>query len=70
MLEIIWKEKFEEWTKRQKIISPKWFGERPGKKTDDIEKPKLDGEDGAGLTIGEEELEEEDEEEMDTDENE
>ena len=70
-LEIIWKEKYEEWTKRQKIILPKWFGERPGKKPGDTETPELDGEE-AGLAIGEEEFEEEDEEEeeLDTDEDE
>ena len=70
-LEIIWKEKYEEWTKRQKIILPKWFGEHPGKKPGDTETPELDGEE-AGLAIGEEEFEEEDEEEeeLDTDEDE
>ena len=42
-LEIIWKVKCEEWTKRQKIILPKWIGERPGKKPGDMETPELGG---------------------------
>merc|ERR1712207_134237 len=31
-LEAMWKEKYDEWTKRPKSRLPKWFGERPGKK--------------------------------------
>ncbi|XP_037070190.1 troponin T, skeletal muscle-like isoform X1 [Pollicipes pollicipes] len=34
-----WGEKYEDWTKRNKTRLPKWFGERPGKKTDDPETP-------------------------------
>ena len=43
-----------------------------GKKPGDTETPELEGEDAAGLAIGEEEFEEEDEEEeeLDTDEDE
>ena len=61
-LELIWKEKFEEWTKRQKILLPKWFGERPGKKPGDKETPEVEDEDAAGLAIADDEFEEEDEE--------
>merc|ERR1719464_108955 len=32
LLESLWKEKFNEWSKRPKARLPKWFGERPGKK--------------------------------------
>merc|ERR1712083_461474 len=32
-LENMWKEKYEDWTKRTKSRLPKWFGERPGKKS-------------------------------------
>ena len=31
-LEAMWKEKYEDWTKRPRARLPKWFGERPGKK--------------------------------------
>merc|ERR1711951_160198 len=43
-LEAMWKEKYEDWTKRTKSRLPKWFGERPGKKASDPETPE--GEDG------------------------
>jgi troponin T len=39
-LEAMWKEKYEEWTKRPKARLPKWFGERPGKKNGDAETPE------------------------------
>merc|ERR1711983_556669 len=32
LLEALWKEKFNEWSKRPKARLPKWFGVRPGKK--------------------------------------
>merc|ERR1712010_325409 len=34
-MDAIWKEKYEEWLKRPKARLPKWFGERPGKKSGD-----------------------------------
>merc|ERR1719370_1850712 len=34
-LDAIWKEKFDEWSKRPSKKLPKWFGERPGKKAGD-----------------------------------
>merc|ERR1712071_499437 len=39
-LEAMWKEKYEEWTKRPRARLPKWFGERPGKKAGDPETPE------------------------------
>merc|ERR1711915_1046478 len=38
-LDAIWKEKYEEWSKRPAKKLPKWFGERPGKKAGDAETP-------------------------------
>merc|ERR1712130_592611 len=46
LLDGMWKEKYEEWTKRPKSKLPKWFGERPGKKSGEPESP--DDEDGEG----------------------
>merc|ERR1711956_203820 len=34
-LQALWKEKYDEWLKRPKAKLPKWFGERPGKKSGD-----------------------------------
>merc|ERR1712001_201821 len=34
-LDELWKEKYDEWTKRPSKKLPKWFGERPGKKAGD-----------------------------------
>merc|ERR1711915_569213 len=42
----LWKEKYEEWSKRPAKKLPKWFGERPGKKAGDPETPE--GEEEAG----------------------
>merc|ERR1711976_496994 len=39
-LDAIWKEKYEEWSKRPAKKLPKWFGERPGKKAGDAETPE------------------------------
>merc|ERR1712190_394424 len=39
-LDAIWKEKYEEWSKRPAKRLPKWFGERPGKKAGDAETPE------------------------------
>merc|ERR1711887_435901 len=58
-LEVLWKEKYEEWNKRTKSRLPKWFGERPGKKSGDPETPEGE-EDFAG---GADEVEEEEFEE-------
>merc|ERR1712095_57266 len=62
LLEKTWKEKMDEWTGRPKSKLPKWFGERPGKKSGEPESPD-DEEDGAGDApagaIDEEEEEEE-----------
>merc|ERR1712241_1634862 len=66
-LETMWKEKYDEWTKRPKARLPKWFGERPGKKPGDAETPEgEEGEDAAA----EEEIEEEEEEEVEEEEEE
>merc|ERR1711890_17476 len=35
-LDAVWKEKYEEWTKRPSKKLTKWFGERPGKKAGDL----------------------------------
>merc|ERR1711931_312571 len=56
-LDAIWKEKYEEWTKRPSKRLPKWFGERPGKKAGDPETPE--GEEDAGEAPPVEEEEEE-----------
>jgi len=40
MLEREWKERMGEWNNQQKSKLPKWFGERPGKKTGDPESPE------------------------------
>merc|ERR1711872_1068713 len=62
-LEVMWKEKYEDWTKRPKARLPKWFGERPGKKVGDPETPEGD-EEGADEAEEEEEEEEFEEEEV------
>jgi len=50
VLEKDWKEKHDDWAKRSKAKLPKWFGERPGKKSGDPESPDDDGE-GAILPL-------------------
>merc|ERR1712200_374788 len=69
-LDAIWKEKYEEWSKRPAKRLPKWFGERPGKKSGDPETPE--GEEGGDeeAPMEEEEEEEEDEEEEEEEEEE
>ncbi|KAK9754948.1 Troponin [Popillia japonica] len=57
--EKLWKEKIGQFDSRQKTKLPKWFGERPGKKSGEPETPE-----------GEEEEEEEEEEEVEVDEEE
>merc|ERR1712243_309144 len=56
-LDAIWKEKYEEWSKRPSKKLPKWFGERPGKKAGDPETPE--GEEGGDEEAPMEEEEEE-----------
>jgi len=63
LLEKTWKEKMDEWGKRPKAKLPKWFGERPGKKTGDPESPDDEDEGPAEAPPGAEEEEEEEEEE-------
>merc|ERR1712233_210228 len=68
-LEGVWKEKFDDWSKRPSRKLPKWFGERPGKKKGDPETPE--GEEGEEAAAAEEEdYEEEEEEEEEYDEEE
>merc|ERR1719347_1569903 len=45
-LDAVWKEKYEEWSKRPSKKLPKWFGERPGKKAGEPESPEGDEEGG------------------------
>merc|ERR1711981_346930 len=59
-LDAIWKEKFEEWSKRPSKKLPKWFGERPGKKAGDAPTPEGE-EDGGEEAAAEEEYDEEEE---------
>merc|ERR1712110_978893 len=68
-LDAIWKEKFEEWSKRPSKKLPKWFGERPGKKAGDAPTPEGE-EDGGEEAAAEEDYEEEEEEEEEYDEEE
>jgi len=58
-MEVSWREKYEDWSKRTKSKLPKWFGERPGKKTGEPDSPDCDDDVGEN----EEEYEEEEEEE-------
>merc|ERR1712132_23656 len=53
-LDAIWKEKYEEWTKRPSNKLPKWFGERPGKKAGDAETPEGEEEGGEEAPADEE----------------
>merc|ERR1711971_704571 len=46
-LRALWKEKYDEWLKRPKAKLPKWFGERPGKKSGDPDSPDDDEDGGA-----------------------
>merc|ERR1712098_693315 len=61
-LDASWKEKHDEWNKRTKKRLPKWFGERPGKKSGDPESAE-DDEEGAEEAAVEEDYEEEEEDE-------
>merc|ERR1711978_810464 len=59
VLEKDWKEKHDDWAKRSKAKLPKWFGERPGKKSGDPESPDDDGEGAKDVLEVEEDLDEE-----------
>merc|ERR1712043_70204 len=72
VLEKDWKEKIEEFNKHARAKLPKWFGERPGKKSGDPESPEEEDdvaneaaaeEDAPDDEFEEEEVEEEEEEE-------
>merc|ERR1712095_164775 len=66
-LESVWKEKYDEWSKRPSKKLPKWFGERPGKKKGEPETPE--GEEGEeAAPADEEDYDEEEEEEYDEEE--
>merc|ERR1711862_786091 len=58
-LDAIWKEKYEEWSKRPAKKLPKWFGERPGKKAGDAETPEGEEEGGEEAPADEEDYDEE-----------
>merc|ERR1719430_3117997 len=61
-MDAIWKEKYEEWTKRPSKKLPKWFGERPGKKSGDPETPEGEEDGGEEAPVDEEDYDEEEEE--------
>merc|ERR1712034_206640 len=67
-LEGVWKEKYDEWSKRPSRKLPKWFGERPGKKKGDPETPEGGEEEEAAAAEEEYDEEEEEEEEYDEEE--
>jgi len=69
-MDAIWKEKYEEWSKRPSKKLPKWFGERPGKKAGSAETPEGEEEGGEDAPAGEEEEEEEEEEDYEEEEEE
>merc|ERR1712089_41037 len=69
-LDAVWKEKYEEWTKRPSKKLPKWFGERPGKKAGDAPTPEGEEEGGEEAAAEEEEEEEEEEEQEEEEEDE
>merc|ERR1719376_43948 len=69
-LDAIWKEKFDEWSKRPSKRLPKWFGERPGKKAGDAPPPEGEEDGGEEAAAEEEDYDEEEEEGEDYDEEE
>merc|ERR1719382_2160040 len=71
VLEKDWKEKIEEFGKHARAKLPKWFGERPGKKSGEPDSPEED-EDAANEAAAEEDVpdEEFDEEEVEEEEEE
>ena len=70
-MEDCWRDKYEEWNKRTKSKLPKWFGERPGRKTGEPDSPDCEEEyvdnncDEEEESYDEEEYEEEEYEEED-----
>merc|ERR1712179_259147 len=60
-LDAIWKEKFEEFSKRPAKKLPKWFGERPGKKAGDAATPEGEEDGGEEAPAEEEDYDEEEE---------
>merc|ERR1712241_860741 len=69
-LDVVWKEKHDEWSKRSKKRLPKWFGERPGKKKGEPESNGDDDEAGEDPPVAVEDDYEEEEDEEDYDEEE
>ena len=69
-LDLVWKEKHDEWTKRSKKRLPKWFGERPGKKKGDPETPEGEEDAPGEAPAAAEEYDDEEEDEEDYDEEE
>merc|ERR1712038_1545195 len=63
-MEDCWRDKYEEWNKRTKSKLPKWFGERPGRKTGEPDSPDCE-EEYVDNNCDEEEEEFYDEEEYD-----
>merc|ERR1711997_1197789 len=43
-MEDCWRDKYEDWNKRTKSKLPKWFGERPGRKTGEPDSPDCEDE--------------------------
>jgi troponin T len=62
-MDAIWKEKYDEWSKRPSKKLPKWFGERPGKKAGDAPTPEGEEEGGEEPVVEEEEEDYDEEEE-------
>merc|ERR1712210_348188 len=69
-LQAFWKEKYDEWLKRPKAKLPKWFGERPGKKSGVPDSPDEDEDGGAEAAPVDDYAEEEEEEEEEAEEEE
>merc|ERR1712014_452823 len=68
-LEKDWKEKFDEFSKHARAKLPKWFGERPGKKSGEPDSPEED-EDAANEAAAEEDVPDEEFEEEEVEEEE
>merc|ERR1711874_608133 len=69
VLEKDWKEKLEEFSKHARAKLPKWFGERPGKKSGEPDSPEED-EDAANEAAAEEDVPDEEFEEEEVEEEE
>jgi len=59
ILDSMWTDKYEEWSKRPSRRLPIWFGERPGKKFGDAETPE--GDDGGNNGVEAEDVEDDEE---------